>query len=343
MFSARAGLKPLARLSRRLSTSLEAGIDIRRTFQREFENVKGTLRPRLQRLSEGANRGESLQESFNATGDYFPTLFRQLVGVGEKTGHTAEVFGQLAAHYENQLVLRQAFLRSITVPILQLSAALCVVGLLIWIMGFLQSSGMKIDLLGWGLIGTPGLLIYLFIVGSIATAIALLVYTAQRGALWLAPVQQIMLKVPQLGPALRTIAEARFAWTLHIAMNTGMDVLHALRLALDSTGNAVFQRQTDGVLGVIRNGGSIHDALSQTGQFSHELLDTVAVGEESGRLVESLGLAARQMQERARSALAILTTIAGYLIWALVSMFIIMLIFKIFGFYVGTINDLAKP
>ena len=50
-------------------------------------------------------------------------------------------------------------------------------------------------------------------------------------------------------------------------------------------------------------GHSIHEAFCHAGGYPHDFLDTLAVGEDSGRVVESMGLLARQYQDQARAAL----------------------------------------
>jgi type II secretory pathway component PulF len=79
--------------------------------------------------------------------------------------------------------------------------------------------------------------------------------------------------------------------------------------------------------------------LSATGSFPPEFIHAVEVGEDSGRLTESLGIVARQYQDESRRALAMLTQFAGYIVWAAVAFLIILLIFRLAGNYIGAIND----
>src|SRR5581483_520048 len=139
LFSARIGQTDLANLCRRLAIALSSGVDIRRVFTREAEGrTRPALRKKLDEISFKLKQGSSLSEAVNATGEYFPPIFREMVNVGEQTGHSAEVFKNLADHYENQVRLRRMFLSSITWPIIQLTAALSVIGLLIWFIGWMN-------------------------------------------------------------------------------------------------------------------------------------------------------------------------------------------------------------
>src|SRR5262245_27038519 len=95
----RVPLKPLAQLLRRMSISLDAGIDVRRMLQTETQHNMPALRSRLQSIKEEVDQGTSLNTAVRHTGEYFPPLVRELVDVGEQTGHLPEVLRQLSAHY----------------------------------------------------------------------------------------------------------------------------------------------------------------------------------------------------------------------------------------------------
>jgi type II secretory pathway component PulF len=150
------------------------------------------------------------------------------------------------------------------------------------------------------------------------------------------------LRVPVLGPSLQTLALARLAWSMHLTMNAGMELRKALRLSLRNAGSTLFTDAADTIDATIAKGDSIYEAFYEAGCFPPDFLDSVHVGEHSGRLVESMAHLSRQYQEQARAALATLTMIAGIAVWAAVAILIICLIFRLALFYIGTISDLAK-
>jgi type II secretory pathway component PulF len=333
--SPRIGLKPLAGLCRRLSTSLGAGVDMRKVWAREAERATGVTKQRFAFIADAANRGTPVSEAVEECGDYFPELFRGMMVVGEKAGHQAEVLRELADRYDHQLVLRRTFLSAISWPMVQLGMAVCVIGLLIWILGMIPG---KTDILGFGLVGNDGLIKYLLIVGGVALAISLAIRAIMRGALWIRPVQRMILRIPKLGRAFQTLALARLAWTMHVTFGSGMDLKEAIALSLRSSRNAEYSDKADAVWASIRRGSDLHEALDATGSYPRDFLDTIEVGEQSGRLSEALGKLAEQYEDEARIALAILTRALGLLVWLLVAGLIIMMIFRLFSFYLGAIN-----
>ncbi len=340
LFSARMSLRNRAALCRRLSTALTAGIDIRKVLAREAQQARNAAaRRRLAEVSSAVAQGESLTAAVDATGDYFPPLFREMVEVGEQTGHLGEIFGQLAEHYENQVQLRRTFLGAITWPIIQLTIALAVIGLLIWLAGVIGRMGDKpIDFLGLGLVGERGLTIYLAILAVAAALLFVLIRAANRGLIFVRPLQRAIFRVPVLGPSLQTLALSRLAWSMHLTMNAGMDLRKALRLSLRNSGSVRYTDAAEAIDATIAEGNSIYESFYEAGCFPADFLDSVQVGEESGKLVESMALLSRQYQEQARAALSTLTMLAGFAVWGLVAILIICLIFRLFSFYLGVLN-----
>ena len=201
------------------------------------------LRAQLEKVREAVGGGFSLQDALARTDNFFPRFFHEMVAVGEQTGHAAEIFRHLAEHYDHQVRLKRAFLQSITWPMVQLAAALGIVGLVIWVTGFINGRdkfGKPIDILGFGLIGTPGLLVYLAVLATIAVAGMALYQATRRGMFWTGPVERGVLRIPVLGQALRTLALARLAWSLHLTYGVGMDLQRALELSLRSTQNRYY-------------------------------------------------------------------------------------------------------
>jgi type IV pilus assembly protein PilC len=293
-------------------------------------------------ISDAVNRGSTLSDAIGRTGDYFPALFREMVDVGEETGNLAEVFRHLADHYDQQVALARAFLASIAWPALQLVAAVAIFGLLIFVMAILPTGpgGKPRDVLGLGVTGMSAVVLYFVLVGLAATAVGALVVAMRRGAFWARPLQRLTLQLPVVGGALQTLALSRMAWALHLTMETSMDIRRSMELSLRSTRNARYTDSSDQIITDVTGGLEIHEALSRTGAYPNDFLDTLEVGERSGRLPESMKILSQQYQDKARRALATLTMVAGWAVWAVVAVIIIVAIFRIFQtMYLGPIQD----
>ena len=341
LFSPRISTRELARLCRRVATSLESGIDVRTVWAREAKQAAGlTARTRLRAVSEAVNEGQSLAVGLAETGDYFPQMFRELADVGEQTGHLAESFVLLAEHYEEQLKLRRILLAASTWPIVELGLSLGVVGFLIWVMGIInQGDENAIDPLGLGLVGGAGLAVYLTFLAIIGIALFLVYQAIRRGMVWTAPIQLLLLRIPILGQAFQSVAMARLTWAMHLTLEADMGLRRALGISLRSTRNAHYTRHIKSVDRAIEAGNPVHEAFLDTGAFTPHFVDAVRVGEESGRLVESMAILSRQYREQAEAAFRALTVLGGFAVWILVAAIIIFFIFRLAFFYINTLNS----
>jgi len=267
-----------------------------------------------------------------------------MVEVGEMSGQLGEIYKRMARHYDRMAAAKREFWSRLTWPLTQLGIALALIGLLIYIMGMLparqSSDGMQTDLLGWGLAGTSGLVVYVIVLVILGLALWVFYEAARRRVAWTRRFEKWALAIPVLGNPLKTLALARFTWALQLVFDTPMDLRKALPLALGATGNDYYIQFSPEVAQRIEEGQSITQALAATGVFPADFLDSLAVGEESGSLVETMQRQAAEYEERSASALSLLAQLAGYIVWLIIASFMVFMIFKLFFTYLNTINSL---
>ena len=344
LFDPRISTTHLAGLSHRLATALAAGIDVRTAWAHEVKRARTPgARARLGAVSEAVNRGESIRDALAQTGEFFPPLFRELADVGDQSGHLDHAFGQLAQHYQEQIRRRRSFLLIIAWPLIELGVAVGIIGLFIFGLGLAESyTGTTTDVLGGGLVGGRGLLIYAAFLAAVAAAVVVVVVSVRRGLVWTRPVQIAILRVPVVGRAVEAFAMERLAWSLQVTLNAGMAIRRAVGLSLRSTRNAKYTDHAAGVDAWIESGNSLYETFLDAGCFPDDFLDAVHVGEQTGSLVESMGGLAQQYRERADAAMKILGIAGFFVVSGMIMLVIILFIFRIALFYVNTIYD-AMP
>jgi type II secretory pathway component PulF len=138
-------------------------------------------------------------------------LGRLVIGmteVGEKTGHEPEIFRSPARVLDRRVRTARSLRASLAWPAFQLGIAILVVGLLIFLAGVLRDAeGNPIDLLGFGLAGTSGVVIYAL--AAVAVGTGLWLGLGRALASWQSQgiVRRVLSRVPVLGAAARA-AEA---------------------------------------------------------------------------------------------------------------------------------------
>jgi type IV pilus assembly protein PilC len=247
----------------------------------------------------------------------------------------------LESHYRRQVQAQRIFLSAIAWPAIELALAIVVVGVLIWVLGAIaaRGGGQPVDVLGFGLTGTRGLLIYVNFIIAIGLCIAGLVVAMRRGVLWTKPIERLIMRIPGVGASVEKIALARLAWALHLTLNVEMDLRRVIPLVLRATGSDYYIRHTNQIVADVAAGHPMHLAFARSGAFPPHFLDALAVAEESGRLVESMDRLSKQYEEEAEAAVKALAVVFGTLVALAVMGIIAMMIFRLAGFYFGTIND----
>lgn len=262
--------------------------------------------------------------------------------VGEQTGTLPEIFRGLADHYENLVRLRSDFYRSIGWPVFQLIMAIFVIAALIYLLGMIASTqgSEPIDVLGWGLLGTEGALIWLgYCFGSAFTVY--LGYRFLKASLFGQKyLDGFLLKIPVLGHCMQSFAIARFAWAYHLTQEAGMPVDDSISYSMQATNNGAFIGSGPQIIYQLQAGDTVTEALRDSGLFPDEVIEMVHVGETTGTVPETLHRLSPHFEDQARRSLRTLAGAMGWLVWLTVAGFIIFVIFSIAFWYLGLIGSL---
>lgn len=289
------------------------------------------MRAALGAIRQQVASGGTVAEGMQASNGYFPPMFVQMVAVGEQTGKLDEVLHRLAEHFEHLASMRRIFLIGIAWPLFELTFAVLIIGLVIFITGIIgaASGGAATDVLGWGLVGTGGAITWFLMCGFVAGGIALTAHALVRG--WMGP-QPVLaaMRIPVLGKCLESLALSRLTWSLAIALDSGMDARRAVTLSIHSAQNPYYESSLPRVVAGIRANQQFHESFAAGGVFPPEFIQQLEVAEMSGTTTEALLRLAKEYDERARSAMRVLTGIATALVMLLVFGVIIFAIFSLF-------------
>ncbi len=349
IFESRISDKQLAALSRRMCTALLAGLDVVGVVEREMtSHAPRDVRQQLSTVYDGVRNGVTFADAIRSTGNYFPPLFRELVAVGDETGHLPETLRRVAENVETRITMKRTLLAASFWPLIQLAGALFVVSLIILVQGLLTAAdGSEIDLLGIGLSGFSGFVIYWLLVAAAGTVFFFVLRAIMRGMLWTRPLQKLLLRVPVVGTFLEAVAMGNLAWAMSLTFNTGLDVRKAIPLSLNATNNALYKEPIDDIVDTAAHGRSLYDSFSYSSVFPGEFLDVLRVGEESGQLPEAMANLSERCRETAETLLKRLAIIGGFFIWmaiiGLILLVIIRLAITVLVPYYQTVNELSQP
>ena len=330
----------LAKMFRRLAISYKAGIDIKTSYQRETELGSSVYRRHSKIVLDQIAQGRMVGEAMKTTDGYYPDLAVSIVTAGEQGGRLEQAFERLAKHYENLVQFRNNFLLSIAWPVFELTCAILIIGLLILLLGALVSD----EAANWFGMGTAmaNFLFYMGCVLSVVATLAFGFFGIKNGWFGSLPMQ-IARHVPLVGNTIEALSLSRFAWTLSISENAGMDAIEMVKMALDATENYFYKRLVEPVRASIQKGIPFSDAFRKTAAFPEEFLIYVENGETAGELAESMDRASADLQARAESNLKLIGTIGfvcTFLFVAAVIGTVVITMAK--KFYIDPINEMIN-
>jgi type II secretory pathway component PulF len=329
----------------RFGTGLKAGVDLLKLLGSEANYGPPSQRRAMAMLAEGAKRGEQLGTLMEQQKPFFPPLMMAMTRTGEATGRLDRVLLALGEHYQHQLTTRRLFLQSISWPMLQLVAGVLVISLLIYLMGVLvpAGGGQMTDLLGFGLRGGSGVLTFWFYLAIVFGVLVAAGWAFSRNLGGVQNLIPLVYLIPKIGPAIQTIAISRFCWTLALSLDSGLDPIRSIRLALDSTDSDYYRGGADASEQSIRHGATLAGALQAAGLFPQEFIGRIEIAEHSGTDAESIEFLAREYDERAKFAIRMLSGVATIIVRGTVILVFVFLIFRVASTYINAFNTALSP
>ncbi|MBN2291997.1 MAG: type II secretion system F family protein [Pirellulales bacterium] len=106
------------------------------------------------------------------------------------------------------------------------------------------------------------------------------------------------LRLPLVGPIIRNLAIARFCRVLGTLLGHGVSILTALKISSESAGNSILAEAVVAATENISAGETLAQPLAQCRHFPENIVEMIAVAEESNRLNEVLVDIADSLERR---------------------------------------------
>lgn len=306
----------LALLTRRFAMLLEAGLTVEQCLDALIEQAQSESTKRiLAAVRAEVLSGQPLAASFERYPSSFPEIYRALVRAGEHSGELAGVMTSLADYLERRQATRQSAGLALLYPAIVAAVALVIVlGLLTYVVPQVvevyAQSRQNLPLLTRVLLWTSEALQgKLWFVAGLAILAAAALRLAYRRESFRKSWHARVLRMPLLGPLTLGIDTARLASSLAILAGGGVPLLQALAAGARVVRNLALREAVEQAQQRVREGTSLHRALSGAGVFPPIFIHLVASGEASGRLAHMLAQAGRQQEVENDARIRLLTGI----------------------------------
>jgi len=318
-----------------LATLMKSSIPLLRALTLIAHQTKNkSLRAVVIDMESSIKHGSSLSGAMSKYPSLFSNLSISMIRAGEKSGSLDVVLYKLAEHREKEQETRRKIQSALAYPAIVVVAGIGTIFMMFTY--FLPKllklfSGMKQELP----LPTKVLIIisnfmshywYVFIIGVI-----LLVVVAMRtkpGTKKKAALDIIALRIPLVSQFIKTSEIARFSRSLGLLLKNGIPVYESIELAANTLDNqALKDRLDDASEAILNQGCTISESFKRAGIFPEFMINMVAVGEESGRLEESLSEIASAYEKEVEQTMKVMTSMIEPILILVVGGFVGFIVF----------------
>ena len=311
-------IQEISIMTRQMATLVGAGLPIVEALTAlidQTENVR--LKKVITQVRESVNEGSSLADAMRRFPKVFSELYANMINAGESSGALDIVLKRLADFMENQVMLRNKVLATLTYPII---LVLVGIAILSFLLAFVVPKVVRIfDDLHQALpiptviliavtdfLGDYWWLILVVVGGSI---LALRQYAAtEKGH---QNYNRMILRIPVMGKLLRIIVTTRFARTLAILLNSGIPLLQSMDIAKAVVNNVVISDAIESAKEGIREGESIAEPLRRSKVLPSMVTHMIAVGEKTGELEQMLFKVSEAYDNEVETTMSRMTSLLG--------------------------------
>lgn len=285
--------KQLAEFCRELSSMLGTGVSLVRAMQIiNHRDLTPTMKTTFSALSHQIKRGVALSEAMQNQDGVFPELLINMVRAGESNGKLDQSLMKMADHYDAEHRTNQDIKGAMTYPMILIVITLLVI---VAVFTFIFPTFIGV----FGDMELPAITQVMMEISDFMThqwfLLIVIILAAAMAIYWISRINRVRLawdkfkiKCPKIGKLMKIIYTARFARTFSSLYSSGLTILSALQISRGTIGNRYISAQFDNVIKLVRQGTSLSEALKQVDGFDVKLTETIAVGEETGRVDELL-------------------------------------------------------
>lgn len=301
--------------TRQLSSMLSSGLTLLRALQIFKEQIENeTMIEVVTAIINDIEEGKTFSYAIGKHPNVFSPIYVSLIKAGESSGLLDKVLLRLANNLEKEAKLRATVKGALLYPAIVVILMLFVLFIMM-IFVIPQLTTLYTNLNVPLPLPTQIVVGLSAIVGTFWPIIAVLIVIAtflfrrwkktEEGQLI---VDNFILRLPVFGKLISQTILAEFSRTLGLLIGTGTLVVESLLETSDTTGNVHYKNAIRGISKQVEKGVSMGDAMSAYSLFPPMLVQLVKIGEQTGKMDESLTRASEYFEGEVNQQVKTLTT-----------------------------------
>lgn len=325
-------IKPMdiAIFTRQLATMMKAGIPLVQSFEIVGESLENpSMRELVMKVRDDVAAGNTFADSIRKHPRYFDDLFCNLVEAGEQSGALETMLERLATYKEKSEALKAKIKKALNYPIGVVCVAVVVTGILLikvvpQFAETFSSFGAELPAFTLLVLKFSDIAIAHWWKALIGGVILGYVFKEAklRSKAFAEILDRLSLKLPVVGPILKSSCYARFTRTLSTTFSAGVPLVEALESVAGATGNIVYSTATRKIKDDVTTGQQLNFAIKNTALFPTMITQMVGIGEESGALDDMLDKCATFFEAEVDNAVDGLTALMEPMIMAVLGVLV---------------------
>lgn len=306
----KASPKELSLLCSQLHLMVSAGITLSESLRLTAEMTEAPhIRKALWDAYAEISKGEQLHRGFLKNEAVFPAFYIHMLRFGEETGSLEAALEKMEVYFDKQGRLRDKIMSSLTYPaVVFLVSMMVMAALLTYIVpGFADT----LEELGGELPTATRMLLSLS--AFLRKNLLALSCTIAAAAVFLGRylktekgkerLDMVKLRMPVLGAVFNHSELSGFCRNMGIMIGSGFNVIRALEVCAEISGNSLFRRRILASAALVKNGGEVCSSFSASGIDDILFLSLVKTGEDTGALEGMLEKAAEHYEREVENLL----------------------------------------
>ncbi len=258
----------------------------------------------------GGNLGDSLAKYPNV----FSPIYIALVRAGESSGTLDKVLTRLADTLESQAEFRSKIKGAMVYPVIIVIGMVAVVMVMMTVVipkltDLYKDFGIDLPLSTKLLISASNFFVqfwWLMIAGMVGLVVAYGKW--KKTPIGELMVDSITLKIPLFGDLTKKVLLVEFTRTLAMLISAGIHILQGLQTLRDSLGNVLYRNAIDEIGKKVEKGFPLGETFAQYDVFPPIVSQMMKVGEETGKLDDTLVKLSRYFESESEHLVRGLTT-----------------------------------
>lgn len=301
--------------TRQLSSMLSSGLTLMRSLEILKDQIENpNMSEVITTIINDVEEGKTLAQAIEKHPKVFTPIYISIIKAGEEGGLLDKVLSRLADNLEKQAKLRSTIKSALMYPVIVVILMVVVmVVMMVFVMPTLstlyQNLNVPLPLPTQIVMGLSSAMTTFWPIVVVALVLIVFGYRKwSKTADGRLIIDTLLLKLPVFGKLIKQSILAEFARTLGLLVGTGTLVVQALIETSETTGNVNYKNSIVGVSKQVEKGVTIGDAMSYYPLFPSLLIQLVKIGEQTGKVDETLNKASEYFEREVNETVKTLTT-----------------------------------